>query len=83
VRTWLEGDQAVAAVSDTGDGIVDDVLAKMFEPFFTTKAVGQSSGHGLPLVRAVVQNHGGSLAVDTEPGAGATFTVRLPVGLDA
>jgi PAS domain S-box-containing protein len=83
VRTWLEADQAVAAVSDTGVGIVDDVLAKMFEPFFTTKAVGHSSGQGLPLVRAVVQSHGGSLTVDTEPGAGATFTVRLPVGLGA
>jgi PAS domain S-box-containing protein len=83
VRTWLEGDQAVVAVSDTGDGIVDDVLAKMFEPFFTTKAFGQNSGQGLPLVRSVVQSHGGSLAVDTEPGEGATFTIRLPVGLDA
>jgi PAS domain S-box-containing protein len=83
VRTWLEGDQAVAAVSDTGDGIVDDVLAKMFEPFFTTKSVGHSSGQGLPLVRAVIQSHGGRLAVVTAPGAGATFTMRLPVGLDA
>lgn len=83
VRTWLDGDQVVAAISDTGDGIVDDVLARMFEPFFTTKAVGQGVGQGLPLVRAVVQSHGGRLDVATQPGAGATFTVRLPVDLDA
>jgi signal transduction histidine kinase len=52
----------------------------IFDPFFTTKDVGRGSGQGLPLARAVVQEgHGGTLTMDSVPGEGTTFSVRIPV----
>lgn len=80
VTTAVDGDQAVVRISDTGTGIPDDVVMKIFDPFFTTKEVGRGTGQGLPLARAVVQEgHGGSRTVDSEPGRGTTFTIRIPV----
>jgi PAS domain S-box-containing protein len=80
VATAVDGDEAVVRISDDGCGIPDDVRAKMFDPFFTTKEVGRGSGQGLPMVRGVVQEgHGGSIGVDSLPGQGSTFTVRLPI----
>ena len=52
----------------------------MFEPFYTTKPPGQGTGLGLPLAAAIVREHGGTLRVDTRPGAGTTVEVELPVG---
>ncbi len=69
--TWLRID-----VSDTGPGIRQEDLERLFEPFFTTKATG--SGLGLTILRETVERHGGSVEVDTQIGAGTTFTVRLP-----
>jgi PAS domain S-box-containing protein len=74
----LDDDHVIVRISDTGGGIPDDVLPKIFDPFFTTKDVGRGSGQGLPLTRAVVEGHGGTLAVDSRQGRGTTFTVRLP-----
>ena len=53
-----------------------DVLERVFEPFFTTKRAG--SGLGLPTVHRIVENHGGSLALESRPGEGTTVRVRLP-----
>jgi signal transduction histidine kinase len=56
------------------------VRPKIFDPFFTTKDVGRGSGQGLPLARGVVQDgHGGALTVESVPGEGTTFSVRIPV----
>jgi two-component system sensor histidine kinase PilS (NtrC family) len=72
-----EGVQSVEiAISDTGVGIAPEVLERVFEPFFTTKRAG--SGLGLPTVHRVVENHGGSLSLESRPGAGTTVRVRLP-----
>jgi two-component system sensor histidine kinase PilS (NtrC family) len=72
-----EGGQAVEiAISDTGVGIAPEVLERVFEPFFTTKRAG--SGLGLPTVHRVVENHGGSLSLESRPGVGTTIRVRLP-----
>ncbi|MCU1607677.1 MAG: domain S-box-containing protein [Modestobacter sp.] len=80
VATSAEGGHVTVSISDTGTGIPDDVLPMIFDPFFTTKDVGKGKGQGLALVRAVVQEgHGGTLLVASEPGAGSTFTVRLPI----
>jgi two-component system NtrC family sensor kinase len=80
VTTAVEGEHVIVRISDTGTGIPDDVRPKIFDPFFTTKDVGRGSGQGLSLARAVVQEgHGGILAVESTPGHGSTFTVRLPV----
>lgn len=80
VSTRLDGDTAVIAISDTGGGIPDHVRSKVFDPFFTTKEVGRGSGQGLPLARGIIHDgHGGTLTLDTQPGDGTTFTVRLPI----
>lgn len=62
-------------VRDNGPGMTPDVRAHIFEPYFTTKAKG--TGLGLALVRQTVHNHGGTIAVASEPGAGTTFTITL------
>ena len=72
-----EGVQFVEiAISDSGVGIAPEVLERVFEPFFTTKRAG--SGLGLPSVHRVVENHGGSLSLDSRPGEGTVVRVRLP-----
>lgn len=68
------------AISDTGCGIPDDIRERIFEPFFTTKEVGKGSGQGLAMAYAtIVDKHQGQLLVDSTPGKGTTFTVRLPL----
>ncbi len=64
-------------VADTGTGIDPESLPHIFEPFFSTKPEG--SGIGLALVHRVVQDHGGDVEVRSEPGAGTTFTLRVPL----
>jgi signal transduction histidine kinase len=65
------------AVSDTGGGIPADVAERLFEPFFTTKP--QGTGLGLSITRQIIEEHGGELAWHNREGAGATFTIRLPI----
>jgi signal transduction histidine kinase len=71
---------AVLEVADSGCGIPPDELERIFEPFYTTKAgtPGRGSGLGLCIVQAIVTDHRGTVDVASEPGKGATFTVRLP-----
>jgi len=67
-------------VSDNGVGIPESALPKLFQPFFTTKPTGQGTGLGLSLAYDIVTNrHGGTLTVESQPGLGAAFVVRLPV----
>ncbi len=66
------------AVEDRGTGMDEATRARMFEPFYTTKPPGQGTGLGLPLVAAIVREHGGTLRVETRPGAGTTVEVELP-----
>ena len=64
-------------IADTGIGIPAEQLARVFEPYFTTKKHG--TGLGLALVRQTIHDHGGSVAVASEPGRGTAFTVKLPL----
>jgi signal transduction histidine kinase len=79
-RVTLEAQPArdgiTIVVADTGPGIAPDVLPRIFDPYFTTRNGGL--GLGLTIARRIVQAHGGSLEVESTPGAGARFTVRLP-----
>jgi signal transduction histidine kinase len=66
-------------VSDTGSGIVAELLPRIFDPFLTTKPRGQGTGLGLAICRDIVRTHGGDVSVESKVGAGSTFTVWLPL----
>ena len=72
----LENEQVWLRVADTGSGIDAVTLERLFEPFFTTRADG--TGLGLAIVRSVAQAHGGEVEVQSTPGQGALFALRLP-----
>ncbi|MDH3357402.1 MAG: response regulator [Desulfobacteraceae bacterium] len=63
-------------VSDTGKGIAAEVVDKIFEPFFTTREIG--TGLGLAITHGIIGRHGGDIRVQSRPGQGTTFTIRLP-----
>jgi PAS domain S-box-containing protein len=65
-------------VADTGLGMIETVRKRVFDPFFTTKG-DKGTGLGLSVSYSIVRRHGGDMRVDSEPGHGATFTIRLPV----
>ncbi|QGP91030.1 Adaptive-response sensory-kinase SasA [Neomoorella glycerini] len=73
VSGWVE-----IEVSDTGVGIAPENLERIFDPFFTTKEVGKGTGLGLFVTRGIIENHGGRIEVNSQPGQGATFIVTLP-----
>ncbi len=80
VTTRAADDSAEIIISDSGCGMPPDVQRRIFDPFFTTKDVGKGTGQGLTLAHDVVVNkHAGSIEVSSEPGAGTTFTIRLPL----
>jgi PAS domain S-box-containing protein len=81
VKTRADGDWAVIEIGDTGSGMPAHVQQRIFEPFFTTKEVGKGTGQGLAIAHnVVVDKHGGTIKVASAPGAGTTFTIRLPIG---
>lgn len=69
---------ACVCVSDDGHGIDEETMKRIFEPFFTTKDVGQGTGLGLSVAHGIIQEHGGTITVRSEPGRGSTFSVFLP-----
>jgi two-component system NtrC family sensor kinase len=75
-----EREAIVLRVADNGPGIPAEMRARIFDAFFTTRTPGHGSGVGLALCRAVVEAHGGRIAVEATPGGGATFVIRLPLG---
>ncbi len=67
------------SIGDNGSGMPDSIRDRIFDPFFTTKPIGKGTGQGLAIVRSVVEQHAGEIHVDSLPGRGTTFTIRIPV----
>ncbi|MCU0662562.1 MAG: HAMP domain-containing histidine kinase [Myxococcota bacterium] len=66
-------------VTDSGEGMTEEVRRRLFEPFFTTKGPDKGTGIGLATVYAAVRNHLGTISVESDTGQGSTFTMLLPV----
>ena len=80
IATQWQPPDVVIAISDTGSGIPDEIRDVIFDPFFSTRDVGGGKGQGLAIAHfSIVQRHGGTLTVESEPGKGTTFRIRLPV----
>jgi signal transduction histidine kinase len=82
LSTRRTSDGVEVAIQDNGGGIPDDIIGKIFNPFFTTKPTDQGTGLGLALSNDIVRQHGGEIAVDTEPGESTRMVVRLPLSLE-
>ncbi|MGD9505350.1 MAG: response regulator [Syntrophobacteraceae bacterium] len=79
IRTKKDGDFVVIEVADNGCGIPKANIGRIFDPFFTTKPVGRGTGLGLSICYGLVKKHDGDISVESEPGAGSIFRVRLPI----
>jgi len=77
-KCTLEEDTVDIEIADTGTGMPPEVATKIFDPFFTTKDVGKGSGLGLSIVHEIIEEHDGCIAVDSKPGVGTRFFIRLP-----
>jgi signal transduction histidine kinase/ActR/RegA family two-component response regulator len=73
------GECIAIAVTDTGEGMSPDVLARAFEPFFTTKDIGKGTGLGLSMVYSAMRQMGGDIEIDSRPGEGTTVRLMLPI----
>lgn len=82
IKTYCSGDDAVVEIIDDGVGMTPEVIGRIFDPFFTTKAVGEGTGLGLSISFGIVERHGGRIEVESRPGEGSTFRVRLPQNAD-
>ena len=84
ISTKPGNDNVEIRISDSGCGMAEDVRKRIFEPFFTTKGVGKGTGQGLAIAYAViVEKHKGDVSVESEPGKGTTFIIRLPMNTTA
>jgi signal transduction histidine kinase len=80
IRTCRDGRHSVCVeIADTGKGIAPEQLPRIFDPFFTTKPIGKGTGLGLSIAYGIVQRHGGRIEVESAPGAGTRFRIRLPL----
>jgi two-component system, NtrC family, sensor kinase len=79
LRTRRESGQAVIEIEDSGSGMSKQTMEKIFDPFFTTKKVGEGTGLGLSIAYGLVQKHQGTIHVDSQPGRGSRFTIRIPL----
>jgi len=79
IATAADKEQVVLMVQDTGIGMSEEVKKQIFLPFFTTKDIDKGTGLGLSVVHGIVTSHGGKITVESTPGEGAQFEIRLPL----
>ncbi len=79
IATEQKGEAVSIAIADNGAGIPPQMHRSIFDPFFTTKEVGKGTGMGLCVTHDIVASHGGDIALESEPGKGARFTITLPL----
>jgi len=79
ISTALEGNNVLVKIRDNGVGMTEEVKRKIFDPFFTTKDAGAGTGLGLSITFSVIEKHQGSISVESTPGVGTEFSIRLPI----
>ena len=79
ISSRVDDESAVITISDTGCGIEPEQLHRVFDPFFTTKPVGEGTGLGLSITYRIIEKHGGTIDVESVPGAGTKFRVSIPI----
>lgn len=79
LKTSQDGDNILIQISDNGPGMPPHVRDKIFEPFFTTKPVGKGTGLGLSIVYTIIENHKGTIRVESEADVGTSFVISLPI----
>jgi signal transduction histidine kinase len=79
LRSERQGEFIVIQVQDTGAGISKEHLNRIFDPFFTTKPPGKGTGLGLATCFRIIDQHRGTIEVDSVPDQGTTFTVKIPI----
>ena len=79
IHTTHDKDNVEVRIKDTGCGMSDEIRNRIFEPFFTTKAVGKGTGLGLSIVYRIIEDHSGKINVNSSPGNGSEFIIRLPL----
>jgi two-component system NtrC family sensor kinase len=83
ITTGMEAGTVVISIRDTGCGMPESVIMKIFDPFFTTKPDGVGTGLGLSIINGIMKQHHGQISVESAPGTGTTFILKLPVDLKA
>ena len=79
IQTKAQSDQVKISIADTGIGIAEKVKKDIFNPFFTTKEVGKGTGFGLSIAHTIIQEHQGSIKVESQPNQGSKFTITIPI----
>ena len=81
LHVGLEPEQPMVklTIGDTGHGIPPEAIGNIYDPFFTTKEFGKGTGLGLTVVKGIIEEHQGSIVVESEEGKGTRFTVLLPI----
>ena len=79
ISTWREEERVAVAIKDTGIGIKPEHIDLLFQPFYTTKPEVKGTGLGLSVCHGIIQGHQGEISVESQPGKGSTFTIRLPL----
>ncbi|MDK9716969.1 MAG: ATP-binding protein [Trichlorobacter sp.] len=79
VSTWSDTKNIYISIADTGCGIPDELQERIFEPFFTTKEINKGTGLGLSIVADIIQQHQGTISIQSHLNQGTTFTITLPI----